>query len=256
MRGERKNPYKEDSTRGGSVINPLNYKGDVLVQVWLDSRVLATLSRWLEEHGTYTIHMSQVVRRPLEVLVDLLVNSGDATLIDNSVEARTLLSRRYGVDLNRGGRGTKNVMHNIELSIRREDLGEAVERDRRVNDVSRPLRTNLNPAIAAKVDEARRKYNELFPNKDEQPHTEQPRFSEEDYRRGKAADERVVKTEDAAEFVRVQKEKVELPPLKEKGNSKELMQKRIQAADEESKKMLDELNSFDPMSLMGKAVKE
>ena len=40
--------YKEDSTRGSSLINPLNYKGDVLVQVWVDSRVLATLCRWLD----------------------------------------------------------------------------------------------------------------------------------------------------------------------------------------------------------------
>ena len=72
MRGERTEPYKEDSTKGNSLINPLNYKGDVLVQVWVDSRVLATLCGWLDDKGTYTRYMSQVVRRPLEVLVDLL----------------------------------------------------------------------------------------------------------------------------------------------------------------------------------------
>jgi len=154
--------YKEDTTKGSSIINPLNYKGDVLVQVWLDSRVLATLSQWLENHGTYTNHLSQTVRRPLEILVDLLINSGDANLIDNTVEARNLLNRRYGIDLNRGGRGTKNIMHNIALSIKREDLAESVEKEKRVDDVNRPLRKYDNPLVV----DAMKKYKELYPDKE------------------------------------------------------------------------------------------
>jgi hypothetical protein len=141
MRGERKDPYKEDSTRGMSIINPLNYKGDVLVQVWVDSRILATLMHWLDAQGTYPTYMSQVVRRPLEVLTDVLVNGGDATLIDNTVEAREMLQRRFKVDLSRGGRGEKNKVHNITLSMRREDLAESLNKQRMVYDIHRPLRT-------------------------------------------------------------------------------------------------------------------
>jgi hypothetical protein len=255
MRGERTTPYKEDSTKGNSIINPLNYKGDVLVQVWVDSRVLATLSRWLEDHGTYTVHMSQVVRRPLEVLVDLLVNSGDATLIDSTIDARELLSRRYGVDLNRGGRGTKNIMHNMTLSMRREDIAEAAEKDKRIYDVNRPLRTNQNAAILAKVEEAKRKYKELYPD-NSQTNNIQDSFSESDVSREKIVNERIVKTENAAEFVKTIRVERETHPLKEKGNSREVIEDRIRKADEESQKGLNELNSFNPLSLLSKAKKD
>jgi len=117
--GYRKKPYKVDSTKGASIINPLNYKGDVLVQVWMDSRVLATVSNWLDMNGTYTRFMSQAVRRPLELLVDNLVNNGDVALVDDTNEARRLLERKYGVQLNRGDRGGKNILHNQILSDRR-----------------------------------------------------------------------------------------------------------------------------------------
>ncbi len=140
--------YAVDSTRGLSMINPLNYKGDVLVQVWVDSRVLATLMHWLDAQGTYPTYMSQVVRRPLEVLTDVLVNGGDATLIDNTIEAREMLQRRFKVDLSRGGRGEKNKVHNITLSMRREDLAESLNKQRAIYDVHKPLRTTtvIRPA--------------------------------------------------------------------------------------------------------------
>ena len=140
MRGDRKVPYKEDSTRGGSIINPLNYKGDVLVQVWMDSRILATLCNWLDSHGTYTRHLSEVTRRPLEVLTNLLVENDEVELVDDTIEARNQLERHYGVNLNVGGRGTKNVMHNIQLSVRRDELATYLGRGKRSDDVSRPLK--------------------------------------------------------------------------------------------------------------------
>ncbi len=159
---ERKEPYAMDSTKGGSVINPLNYKGDVLVQVWVDSRVLATLCRWLDNQGVYTRFMSQVVRRPLEVMVDFLVESKEVELVDNTVEARVELTRRYGVDLNRGGRGTKNIDHNIILTVRREELSERVNREKLVDDASRPLRFGTR---SKQVEDAVKVYRELEDNK-------------------------------------------------------------------------------------------
>jgi hypothetical protein len=48
----------------------------------------------------------------------------------------------------------------------------------------------------------------------------------------------------------------ETHPLKEKGNSREVIEDRIRKADEESQKGLNELNSFNPLSLLSKAKKD
>ena len=113
---------KVDSTKGSSMINPLNYKGDVLVQVWMDSRVVATLAQWLENSGTYPRFMSQAIRRPSEVLVSHLIDEGEVEMVDDTITARSMLQRRFNVDLNRGGRGGKNILHNQVLSDSRTRL--------------------------------------------------------------------------------------------------------------------------------------
>jgi hypothetical protein len=59
-------------------------------------------------------------------------------MIDNTLNARELLSTRYRVILNRGGRGEKNVTHNQVLSTARDDLAERVVRDK-LPDAQRPL---------------------------------------------------------------------------------------------------------------------
>ena len=138
--------YKVDSTKGSSLINPLNYKGDVLVQVWIDSRVLATLTRWMDLKGEYALHMSQAVKRPLEVMAEFLVSQGDVEIVDDTAEARSMLMRRFNIDLNRGGRGSKNVAHNLALSDRRADLGRLLEK-RRVEDVNVPKKSNIDELV-------------------------------------------------------------------------------------------------------------
>ena len=120
--------YKQDSTRGKSIINPLNYKGDVLVQVWMDSRVLATMSNWLDGQEMYTRFMSQVVRRSMEEFCDALVNNHNLSMISHTGDARRLLERKYGVKLDsrKGGKGGKNKLHNLILSDRRHGTSESV----------------------------------------------------------------------------------------------------------------------------------
>lgn len=157
MSRDRTKPYAEDSTKGQSMINPLNYKGDVLVQVWVDSRVLATLCRWLDKNDCHSRFMSQVVRRPLEVVADMLVSNREVEMVDSTTEARDMLERRFGVDLNRGGRGSKNVMHNLALDDRRDELGERVAKASRFNDVSKPKR-GYSPLAQKAID----KYEELY----------------------------------------------------------------------------------------------
>lgn len=152
---------KVDSTKGSSMINPLNYKGDVLVQVWVDSRVLATLCRWMDDQGEYARFMSQVVRRPLEVLAEFVTDHG-SELIDDTVEARKMLERRFGVNLNRGGRGTKNVLHNIVLSDKRGELGERLRRNKIIDDADVGSRGNNRSDFVRRAVE---KYHEMFKEK-------------------------------------------------------------------------------------------
>jgi len=250
----REKIYAVDSTKGSSMINPLNYKGDVLVQVWVDSRVLATIVRWMDSKGNYPRFMSQGVRRPLEVLTGFLVDNGEVEMVEDTDEARTLLTRRFNIELNRGGRGAKNVTHNLSLSDRRNDLGERIQSSNRINDVNRPMRGQSDPKIAALVEEARRVQKELF--SDESKEITHYDYDEPKEEVKRVYEDKVVKNEDAAEFVRVARIEREVPLLKERGNSRETIEARIRKADEESQRGLDELNNIDFASLMASAKKD
>jgi hypothetical protein len=88
----------------------------VLTQVWIDSRILATLSNWLESKGKHPRYLSEVVRQPLSTLVEFLVESGEIEMADNTMDSREMLQRKYHVKLNAGNRGYKNMQHNALLS--------------------------------------------------------------------------------------------------------------------------------------------
>lgn len=150
--------YVEDSTKGAALINPLNYKGDVLVQVWMDSRVLATLDRWLINNFEVSQYMSQVVRQPLEILAAHLVDESQAEMIDDTYVARAMLQNRFNVNLNKDGRGMRNVKHNQVLSERRSTLAGQIKRTRPY-DVHVPSRTKITCPVD--LDKAVKIYNEL-----------------------------------------------------------------------------------------------
>ncbi len=114
----------EDVTRGRGSINPSRYKNDVLTQAWVDSRTLATLMMWLDGLGSKPRTISEIVRDPLKVLVRSLVDNGHVKMVDDTNVARRMLEKRTGVDLSRGGKGGKNVLHNVVLDTRRSELGE------------------------------------------------------------------------------------------------------------------------------------
>lgn len=137
--GSRKEAYKEDSTKGKALMNPISYKGDVLTQVWIDSRLLASLAVWMERNGNYPRFLSEIVRRPLVVLAETLIDGGEMEMIEDTVKARDMLENRFRITLNKGGRGERNVLHNQILSERRKELGERIGNSRqRPNDVARP----------------------------------------------------------------------------------------------------------------------
>jgi hypothetical protein len=136
--GMRKEPYKVDSTKGSSLIDPVNYKNDMLVQVWMDSRILASLMTWMDKNGNYARFLSEIVREPIKAIVETLVSAGDMELIDDTIMAREMLERRFKVDLSRGGRGGKNTLHNKVLSEKRKEVTESLKGGYRPNDVARP----------------------------------------------------------------------------------------------------------------------
>jgi hypothetical protein len=137
--------YKEDTTRGGSILNPRTYKGDVMVQVWLDSRMLATLDTWLVDNGVGTRFMSDVVRESLNTLLEYLIKvDDDIKMIDHTTAARDYLTCKFRVNLNPGLRGNKNVLHNKILSEGRKELIRPV--GNRVEEISQPIeRTSTIP---------------------------------------------------------------------------------------------------------------
>ena len=153
--------YKEDSTRGKSMLRPKKYKGDAMVQVWMDSRVLATISIWLDREGMSTRFMSEVVRDGLKVFVDYLVDVGEVEMVDDTEDARDMLERKYRIDLNPNGRGLKNALHNKLLCEDRKGLRDSIEGRRGVADVRIPAKRErvkgIDLDIAVKIYEAKRK---------------------------------------------------------------------------------------------------
>jgi len=130
----------EDSTRGRSNFNPRSYKGDVLTQVWMDSRMLATLTRALEANGTFPRFMSEVVREGVYAVVENLVENGVVEMVEDTRDAREMLERRFRINLNNGGRGMKNVVHNLVLSERRKGSDVAMRNyEAEKDDVKRQL---------------------------------------------------------------------------------------------------------------------
>ena len=74
----RRGEYREDCTDGKfSVLNPIRFKGDALVQVWVDSRELATISEWLDKGNYHMRFLSEVVKEGLSILYENIVNNND-----------------------------------------------------------------------------------------------------------------------------------------------------------------------------------
>jgi len=141
----RRGEYREDCTDGQfSILNPVRFKGDSLVQVWIDSRELATISEWLDRGGDYTRFLSEVVKEGLHILCENIVENGEIEMIEDTQKARRLLEDKYDVRLNPNGRGEKNILHNQILSDRkREERDNVPERVRELQKQAREVYKNI-----------------------------------------------------------------------------------------------------------------
>lgn len=135
----RRGEYREDCTDGQfSLLNPVRFKGDALVQVWIDSRELATISEWLDKGVSRTRFLSEVIKEAIHILCENIVENGEVKMIEDTREARTLLEDKYDINLNPNGRGEKNVFHNQILSERKREEREAVpERIRELQRIAK-----------------------------------------------------------------------------------------------------------------------
>ena len=168
--------YKEDSTRGKSLVHsPKRYKGDALVQAWLDSRVIATLSIWLEQNGMNPRFMSDVVRDSLKTVCDFAVKHGMVEMVEDTDDARGMLERRYRCNLNPQGRGLKNLMHNRLLSsmrLKSDDMpveplvssqpDAMVPMENVVPDVASPAKKQRGKLTSEKIEEMIRRSDEAI----------------------------------------------------------------------------------------------
>jgi hypothetical protein len=137
--------YKEDSTRGKALVRPRSYKGDSLVQAWVDRRKLAMLSIWLDNGGYNTRHLSEVVKLTIDEVVERLIESGIVKKIEFTGEATQIIAMKYKADLNPSGRGLRNLSHNLHLDeMRRGKAFEGeisyVSRDPEMEDVRETTR--------------------------------------------------------------------------------------------------------------------
>lgn len=231
------------------------------VQSRINATTLAELDMYWMSEDKRIKSLSQLVAWSMDLLSEILwANQKIGKRIESVAEARKYLLSRELCQHSLYDRGITKMGKAIMFeNMRAEGADPSIYANRQYKSLHRDPEENGKPStvepFAEKVDsELIKRATEIYNNlKDEDvvPHN-----SQEFAMRDRTDSNRVVRSEDAAEFVRVKREKVDLPPLKERGNSKELVQKRIQAADEESQEMLKELNSFDPMSLMSSAKKE
>ena len=156
-----------DSTRGSSYMRPMEFKGDVTVQMWIDARLLATLMNWLDSVGDYPRFMSEVVKKTLTSAAEAIVEDDPSLLEDDTTTARRMLENRFRVNLNKGGKGLKNKMHNTILSNMRKNERHEKEKRVQMRETERMLDSGMSreDIVQAKIDEreerAQKPWNEL-----------------------------------------------------------------------------------------------
>ena len=256
----REKGFKEDSTKGKARMIPVNYKGDVIVQAWLDARKLLVLSRWLDKGGYNTQNLSNIIKFTVDEIVEQLISSGMEQKVEYTKDARTLLEDKYRCDLNPSGRGERNMVHNMRLDDIRK--GNAYENEKGQIPASSTVEKDARSATEKALEEYRRMEKEGFPS-DKKREAEGHEEAMEEYFKEHKVDEDgivIVKTKSreenieagrirAAEIARDNAEEAEAKAKAKKDRKDEKARKKEQVAldamsveYEERKKALAEAN--------------
>lgn len=236
------------------------------VQSRINATTLAELDMYWMSEDKRIRSLSQLVAWSMDLLSEILwANQKMGRRIESVAEARNYLMRRDLCQHSLHDRGITKMGKAIMFeNMRAEGAEPAIYANRQYKSLHRSPDELGKPMTVEpftdKVDsELVKQATELYNKTLTGELKVTPHFSQEYEMRDKTNDgNRVVKNEDAAEFVRVSRERVEedIPPLKEKGNSRALVEARIRKADEESQKGLDALNNIDFASLMASAKKD
>lgn len=92
------------------------YKKDSLVQAWIDRRYLATIINWLHKKGESPRSLSEILKMAVENLTQA-ATSGEykVEFVELTEDAHTIIDSCLRVNLNRGGRGLKNLRQNTMI---------------------------------------------------------------------------------------------------------------------------------------------
>jgi hypothetical protein len=158
----KRGKYVEDTTMGKSKVIPKKYKGDMMLQAWVDSRKVAAVSAWLDQDGPNTRHMSDVLKLMLDAVVKSIKYEGFE--MKSFDESRAMLESKYKVDLNPQGRGLKNLRHNMVLeSLKEEEYSP-------VYNTGNTQKTYWEPGMAMTDEEGYLKAEEEFRKQEEERH--------------------------------------------------------------------------------------
>ena len=228
--------YVEDSTRGNAKIMPLNYKGDVLVQSWIDARKLATLSKWLDEGGYFTRFLSDIVKIVIDEVVGQLVEGGKCEMVEFSEDARDYLVCKYRVNLNPSGRGKRNMLHNLHLDeMRRKSIND--------RDILPSGRGGREDSMEW-VEEATRVYRELEAEEEKREESRLDEELKENIRRAKDSG-KIVKERDKRLKRKIKADDTYMP------KSREEVINDVRKRNEEDKKLAEMDMSSEALGLKG-----
>jgi hypothetical protein len=129
-----KEDMMRDQTRGSGPIDPVTYKKDAIVQLWMDSRHLATLCEWLEgANGIKCEGVSMVIQMAMQLVCENLHAQGYDRVFERTVDARQYLKIRFPKkNFNICDRGKKNLTHNLTLDTYKD--GKKVDPHKKMHD--------------------------------------------------------------------------------------------------------------------------
>lgn len=93
-------------------LKPTRYERDCLIQVWLDRRDIATISRYMSDHGMRHRYLAEILKFAVENIRTIIVNKG-GEFVENPQEATMYLETKFNVKLNPNERGKKNFVNNL-----------------------------------------------------------------------------------------------------------------------------------------------
>ena len=109
---------------------------DALVEIWIDRRYLATAALIMSKQGVPPVNISDIVRACVETVVNSGVDHGVVEGVQTTSEANVFLGR-FKTNLNRGDRGKRNLMKNLQMDVMEAEAGSRDQKQEGVEEKTR-----------------------------------------------------------------------------------------------------------------------